>query len=156
MNCPNCNTEIHGADNFCPKCGTRLSPGQAPRQETPGSAFFPDGIMQPSMPQPPADPPKKKKKGLLVAGLSLLSLLVIAGIIGGIACYRHMTQVKELQAQLADLTEDSLDLEEWISTEKKDFQRVVLEEEEEVDRVIQRITKARSITSNRSKTSRRS
>lgn len=131
MNCPNCNTEIHGADNFCPKCGARLSPGQAPRQETPGSASFPDGIMQPSMPQPPTDPPKKKKKGLLVAGLSLLSLLVIAGIIGGIACYRHMTQVKELQAQLADLTEDSLDLEEWISTEKKDFQRFVLEEEEE-------------------------
>ncbi len=88
MNCPNCNTEIHGADNFCPKCGARLSPGQAPRQETPGSASFPDGIMQPSMPQPPTDPPKKKKKGGF--GKTLAKCLVLALVFGSVSSAAFM------------------------------------------------------------------
>ncbi len=141
MKCPNCNADLEENLNFCPKCGTRLSPNPVPIPPPPAQMQEEEAV-----PTPPAyaalpptlegengfpPPPKKRTNKLLIAGLALLSLCIVAGAVGGIFYYKHVTHIRQLQAQLAELIDGSQDLSQWVSQEKKDFKRFPLTEEEE-------------------------
>ncbi|MCI8950017.1 MAG: VWA domain-containing protein [Lachnospiraceae bacterium] len=76
-------------------------------------------------------PPKKGKNKLLIGGLVLLSLFILAGAVGGAFYYKRITRIHQLQVLLAEVTEGSEDLSQWVSKEKKDFKRFPMTEEEE-------------------------
>ena len=129
MKCPNCNADLEENLNFCPKCGTRLSPNPVPIPPPPAQMQEEEAV-----PTPPAyaalpptlegengfpPPPKKRTNKLLIAGLALLSLCIVAGAVGGIFYYKHVTHIRQLQAQLAELIDGSQDLSQWVSQENR-------------------------------------
>lgn len=142
MKCPNCNAELQGQPNFCYKCGSQLP--HYPEQQTETcleqqteqqTETYPDEAAQQTSGYIQASPPKNKSNKFLIGGAVLL--LVIA-VIGGGLYWRHITKIKEFerlqaqrQEQLAALTDGAGNLWIWVETEKKDFGRFVMTQEEE-------------------------
>lgn len=87
MYCTNCGKQFEG--KFCPECGSPAA--QTPSEFTPSGApsgvdaqtFAEESKPNYSIPiQKPAAPPKKKRRGCLIAVLVFIALVVIIGIAG--------------------------------------------------------------------------
>lgn len=99
MYCRNCGKEIKGNGAFCRYCGAQVR--RLPEQPEP----------QPSVPEPAAEPPRKKTRGVVIA---VVAVVVVVGVaVGGVLLARdRRAQQDALQATQAQLEQAQADIAE--------------------------------------------
>ncbi|MBN1288742.1 MAG: zinc-ribbon domain-containing protein, partial [Actinobacteria bacterium] len=122
--CPSCGYEKQEGDNFCPECGGSFAGAAPPGPPVakPGAAVQPE-IFTPGAPPPSYSPaaqatqqsPRNKRKIGLIIAIAAVSLLVIAGIVTGLALFlnhrANQNAIKEAEQQAVEALEAAEDID---------------------------------------------
>lgn len=116
--CPNCGAALDDIAVFCGSCGTKLDAPAAPQQPVCG---------QPVYEQPISQPPKKTKKGLVVAiiaiiaALGIVAFLYFGGVFGSGYDKALDTYLKARMMYQCDDADDLMPDEAWDTFEEENY-----------------------------------